>query len=176
MDAHIAHDMHSLGLDKILGAKKVELNRRERDLILCEAVLVEVKSRGLNPRDNHEKLMDFVKLQKLLKDVEVGHVTEAEWLAILARDVSKDQVDLGMPPIPRIPQDPHTVSDVLMVVGIILERLQEAYTSGNGPWDQAQPTVLHMFLVFLILLLICKILQGLTVSGVSTCWCLCRHP
>jgi hypothetical protein len=54
---------------------------------------------------------------------------------ILVRHVSKVLVDLGMPPIPRIPRDPHTAGDVLEVVGIILERLWETYASGHGPWD-----------------------------------------
>jgi hypothetical protein len=47
--------------------------------------------------------MEFIKLQKLLKDVEVGRVTEAEQLVTLARDVSKVLMDLGMQPVPRIP-------------------------------------------------------------------------
>jgi hypothetical protein len=38
----------------------------EWDLNLREAVLAEGQSQGLNPRDNHEELMEFVELQKLL--------------------------------------------------------------------------------------------------------------
>jgi hypothetical protein len=53
---------HSLGLNKMLGEKKVKLNGRERDLGSCKAVSVEAQSRGLNPRDNHEELMEFVEL------------------------------------------------------------------------------------------------------------------
>jgi hypothetical protein len=49
-------------------------------------------------------MMVVVKLQKLLKVVEVERVTEAGRLAILARDVSKVLVDLGMPPISGIPR------------------------------------------------------------------------
>jgi hypothetical protein len=37
-------------LDKMLGEKKVELDKTERDLGLREAVLVEAWSQGLNPR------------------------------------------------------------------------------------------------------------------------------
>jgi hypothetical protein len=47
--------------------------------------------------------MEFIKLQSLLQDTEVDHITEAGWLAILARDVAKVLVDLGKPPIPGIP-------------------------------------------------------------------------
>jgi hypothetical protein len=65
----------------------------------------------------------------------VEHVAEAGRLVILARDVSKVLVDLGMPPVPGIPQDPCTTGNVLEAVGIILEHLQEAYTSDHGPWD-----------------------------------------
>jgi hypothetical protein len=41
MEVHTTRTRHSLGLDKMLGEKKVQLNERERDLDLHEAVLVE---------------------------------------------------------------------------------------------------------------------------------------
>jgi hypothetical protein len=44
MEAHATHARHSLGLDKMLGEKKVELNGREQDLDLREATLVEARS------------------------------------------------------------------------------------------------------------------------------------
>jgi hypothetical protein len=44
MESHIAHAKHSLSLDKMLGEKKVELGRRERDLSLREMALAEVQS------------------------------------------------------------------------------------------------------------------------------------
>jgi hypothetical protein len=44
MEAHIACAKHSLGLDKMLGEKKVELDGRERDLSLREAALPEAQS------------------------------------------------------------------------------------------------------------------------------------
>jgi hypothetical protein len=40
-------------------------------------------------------------------------------------DISKVRVDLDMPPIPMIRQDPGRASDVLEVVGTILEHLRE---------------------------------------------------
>jgi hypothetical protein len=51
------------------------------------------------------------------------------------RDVSKFLVDLGMPPIPKIPWDPHMAGDIMEVVDVILESLQEAYTTGHGSWN-----------------------------------------
>jgi hypothetical protein len=53
----------------------------------------------------------------------------------LVRDASKVLMDLGMPPIPRMPQDPRMVDDVLEAVGSILDLLREAYASCHGPWD-----------------------------------------
>jgi hypothetical protein len=53
----------------------------------------------------------------------------------LMRDVPKVLLDLGMPPIPVIPQDPCMAGDILEAEGVILESLREAYTSGRGPWD-----------------------------------------
>jgi hypothetical protein len=119
----------------MLGEKKVELHGREWDLSLPEVALVEVSSWAPNPQDNHEELMEFIELQKLLKDAEIERVIEVGRLAILVRDVCKVLVDLGMPPIPEIPQDPRMDGDVLEMVSIILERLWEAYASGHEPWD-----------------------------------------
>jgi hypothetical protein len=44
MERHTAHARHSLGLDKMLGEKKVQLDGRERDVDLHEAALVEAQS------------------------------------------------------------------------------------------------------------------------------------
>jgi hypothetical protein len=77
----------------------------------------------------------FDELRRLLQDVEADRVIEAERLATLVRDVSKVLEDLCMPPIPEISQDPRMTDDILEVVNVILECLQEAYTSGHGPWD-----------------------------------------
>jgi hypothetical protein len=65
----------------------------------------------------------------------VEQVTKVGWLAILVRYASKVLVDHGMPPIPRILQDPHIVDDILEAVGTILERLWEVYAFGHRPWD-----------------------------------------
>jgi hypothetical protein len=80
-------------------------------------------------------LIEFVELRMLLKDIKVEHVAEAERLAILARDVSKVLVALGKPPVLGIPWDPCMADNILEVMGIILERLWEDYTSGHAPWD-----------------------------------------
>jgi hypothetical protein len=44
MEAHTAHAKHSLGLDKMLGEKNFELDGREREQSICEAVLAEAWS------------------------------------------------------------------------------------------------------------------------------------
>jgi hypothetical protein len=103
MEAHTARAKHSLGLDMMLGEKKVELNGREWDLTVHKVALVEARSRGLNPHDNREKLMEFVELWRLLHDAEVDHIAKAGRLAILVRDVSKVLTDLSMSPILGIP-------------------------------------------------------------------------
>jgi hypothetical protein len=54
---------------------------------------------------------------------------------ILLADITKVLVDLGMPPITGIPQDPGRANDVLEPAGTVLERLWEAYASSAGPWD-----------------------------------------
>jgi hypothetical protein len=99
MIVHTARPKHSLSLDKMLGEKKVELDRRERDLELHE----EAQTRGLDPRVNCDELMEFVEPRRLLQDTEVDYVFEVEWRATLVRDVSKVLVDLGLPPITEVP-------------------------------------------------------------------------
>jgi hypothetical protein len=75
--------------------------------------LAEAQARGLNPQDNYDDLMEFIKLWRLLRDVEVDRVIKADWLATLVRDVSQVLANLGTPPIPEIPQDPRTANNIL---------------------------------------------------------------
>jgi hypothetical protein len=65
----------------------------------------------------------------------VACITEAGQLAVLVGDNSKALVDLGMPPIPGIPQDPGGATDILEVVGIVLEHQWEASASDASPRD-----------------------------------------
>jgi hypothetical protein len=44
MEMHTTRAKHSLGLDKMLGEKKIQLDGRERDLGLHKAALVEAQS------------------------------------------------------------------------------------------------------------------------------------
>jgi hypothetical protein len=79
--------------------------------------------------------MEFVEPRRHLKEAEVERIDKARRLAILVRGASKVLVDLGIPPIPGIPQDPHTADDILEAAGTILEHLWEAYASSHDPWD-----------------------------------------
>jgi hypothetical protein len=49
MEAHTTRVKPSLDLNKMLGEKKVKLDRRELDLNLCGATLAKAQSQGLNP-------------------------------------------------------------------------------------------------------------------------------
>jgi hypothetical protein len=48
-------------------------------------------------------MTELIKLQKSLDEAEVARIAEARELAILVGDISRVLVDLGMPPILRIP-------------------------------------------------------------------------
>jgi hypothetical protein len=135
MAAHTAHAKHSLGLDNMLGEKKVELIRGERNQDLREAALAEVQTWGLNPHDDQEELMEFIELQRLLHDTEADCVTETGWLAILVRDVSKVLLDRGMPPISGIPRDLCMAGDLLGGGGRRPGASTGGYASGNNPWE-----------------------------------------
>jgi hypothetical protein len=125
--------MQVLDFDKMLGEKRARLDEQEWDLELRTAALAEAQAQWINPWDYRDELMEFVELQRLLQDVEVDHVTEAGWVAALVREVSQVLENVGMPPIPGIPRDPCTGSDVLEAVDVILERVKEAYNSGPSP-------------------------------------------
>jgi hypothetical protein len=140
MHMHTNHAKHSLNLDKMLGEKKVELDKNKRDLALWEAVLTEPQVWGLNPRENQEELTGFVELRRCLDRVKVAHIAEARQLAVMVGDISKVLADLGMPPFPRIPKDSGMDNDVQEAVGTVLEPLREAYASGADPWDWATST------------------------------------
>jgi hypothetical protein len=60
-----------------LGEETVELAEREQNLGRRTAALVEAQAWGLNPRDNHNELMEFVELWRLLRDVEADHTIKA---------------------------------------------------------------------------------------------------
>jgi hypothetical protein len=130
MRTHTDRAKHTLGLKKMLGEKKVQLDKKEQYLTLQEA-----HARGLNPYGNREELTGLIDLQKSMDEAEVARVVEAGQLAILVEDIFRVLMDLGMPPILRILQDSGKASDVLKVVGTILECLREAYASGAGLWD-----------------------------------------
>jgi hypothetical protein len=115
------------------GERKEEHDGRERDLELHMGALAEAQARGLYPQDNHDKLTEFVELHGLLWDTEVDHIIDADRLATLVRDVSMVLEDLGMSPIPGIPWDLQSASDILGVVDVILECMKEAYDSSHSP-------------------------------------------
>jgi hypothetical protein len=98
-------------------------------------VLAEAQSRGINPRDKRDELMEFIELRWLLQDIKVDRITEVGRLGALVRELSQVLENLGMPPIPGIPRDPRTVSDALEAVDVILECVKEAYDSGHDPCD-----------------------------------------
>jgi hypothetical protein len=120
---------HTLSLDKMLEETKVLLEEKKQDLKVWEATLVEVKTRGLNPQDNRDLL---VELRERLGEVEADHVTEAEELASLMTNISKVLMDLGLSPIQGVPQVRNKAREVLKVTGSILERLREVPTSSIG--------------------------------------------
>jgi hypothetical protein len=72
IQAHTDHGKHVPDLNKMLGERKEELGRKERDLELRVAVLVEAPARGLNPLDNRDELMELIERCGLLWDAEIS--------------------------------------------------------------------------------------------------------
>jgi hypothetical protein len=57
---HTAHGRQVLNFDKMMGERRAMLDEWERDLELRTAALVEAQSRGINPQDNRDEVMEFV--------------------------------------------------------------------------------------------------------------------
>jgi hypothetical protein len=76
MAAHTDRTKHSLDLDKMQREKKVKLGGREWDLEVRKAALAEAQTWGLNPRVNHDDLIEFIELQRLLQDAEADRIVE----------------------------------------------------------------------------------------------------
>jgi hypothetical protein len=77
--------------------------------------------------------LEFIELRRVRQDTEGDNVTGAERLVILARDISKVLVDLGMPPNQRIPRDSCMVGDILVALDVILEHMWEVYSFSHNP-------------------------------------------
>jgi hypothetical protein len=107
IQAHTDHGKQVLDLDKMLGERMVELDGREHDLELRAAALAEAYA-----WDNHDELMEFIELCKLLHDTKMDRIVKANRLETMVRGVSKVLEDLGMSPIPEIPRDRCMADDV----------------------------------------------------------------
>jgi predicted ribosome quality control (RQC) complex YloA/Tae2 family protein len=66
IQARTDHGNQVLHLDRMLGKRKEELDRKEKDLELRIVALVEAQARGLNPRDNHDERMELIELSGIL--------------------------------------------------------------------------------------------------------------
>jgi hypothetical protein len=64
MCMHTDRAKHTIGLDKMLGEKKVPLYEKERGLALWESALAEAQAQGLNTQDNREEMTELVGLRK----------------------------------------------------------------------------------------------------------------
>jgi hypothetical protein len=64
----------------------------------------------------------------------------------LMREISEALVDLGMPPIPGILQNPPWAGDVFEAATNVLECLWEGYAFGHGTWDKVLHISYHRFL------------------------------
>jgi hypothetical protein len=100
-----------------------------------EAKLAEEQPCSLHSFDGRDLSMELKKLHTCMDRVEDECVTEAEKLSMLVVGISNALIDLKMLPIRDIPQILKSVLEVLIAVGLILERLREEHASGAGPWE-----------------------------------------
>jgi hypothetical protein len=118
-----------------LEEKKARLDGQEQDLILREEALSEARTRGLDPVERQEELVELVELRQRLEETRLARGAEAARLARIVGDMSGALVNLGMAPVPEIPQLPDKADDVLRAAGVVVERLKDAADNGFGLWD-----------------------------------------
>jgi hypothetical protein len=82
--------------------------------------LAEAQTCGIYLRDGRDLLEE---LRKRMAGVDEERVVEAEKLAALVTETSRDLMDLGLPPIQEIPQVLRKAWEVLKAARIVLEHL-----------------------------------------------------
>jgi hypothetical protein len=78
---------------------------------------------GMYPHDGRDLLVKLEELCELMAGVEEECVAKAEKLAALVGEASKVLVDLGLPPIRKIPHATREAREGLKEPGVILEHL-----------------------------------------------------
>jgi hypothetical protein len=102
--AHTAWMKHTLILDKMLEEKKILLKKKNWDLKVWEAALVEAQACSIHPQENRDLLPKLVELRECLTRVEVDCVTKAEELAALVTGISMVLMELDWLPFGRFPR------------------------------------------------------------------------
>jgi hypothetical protein len=123
---------HSHNFYKMLEEIEILLSLHKKDLKVWEAVLAEAQTCGIYLRDGRDLLEE---LRKRMAGVDEERVVEAEKLAALVTETSRDLMDLGLPPIQEIPQVLRKAWEVLKAARIVLEHLWEVHASGAGHWN-----------------------------------------
>jgi hypothetical protein len=100
-----------------------------------EAKLAEEQACGLHSFDERDLSAELEKLHMCVVRVEDECAIKTGELSTLFMEASNTLVDLGMLPIRDIPQLPKTAHEVMVAVGLILERMREGHASSTGPWD-----------------------------------------
>jgi hypothetical protein len=94
---------------------------------------VEEQARGLHAFDGWDLLVELEELHTRVARVEDECAAKAGKLSMLVVGIFNALDDLGMLPIWEMPQLPKMAREVLVVTGLILERLREEHAFGAGP-------------------------------------------
>jgi hypothetical protein len=125
---------HSFNIDRILEERQILLSLHGMDLERQEEKLEEEQPHGLHSLDGRYLSTELKELRKLMAGVESDRPTEVVTLSWSVMEISDAFINLGVFPIRDIHERLQSARDVLMVAGLILERLQEERDSGAGPW------------------------------------------
>jgi hypothetical protein len=119
----------------MLEEHQILISLQAMDLEVWEANLVEEQARGLHSFDGRDISAELEKFSTRVDGVEDEHATEVRKLSTLVVGIPIALVNRMMLPIWVIPQLSKLVSEVLVVVGLILECMQEELASDAGPWE-----------------------------------------
>jgi hypothetical protein len=119
----------------MLEGLQILLCLQETFLEVQEAILEEEERHDLHPPNRQDLSKELEEACMRVDGINGEHAAKGGRLSQLLMRISNALVDLDMLPIQDVPQFPKSARDVLMVAGLILERLQDVQASDNGLWN-----------------------------------------
>jgi hypothetical protein len=101
---------------------QIHLCLQVTDLEVQEVILAEEQAHSLHPVNGRDLFLELKETRACMDEIKGGRIAKAEQLSQMVMKISSMLFDLGIFPIQEIPQLLKSAQEVLMVVGLLLER------------------------------------------------------